>query len=251
MLLVDKWGERRMREQLVGTTVHYIKVMLASSKLKTVTSERTLLKNLGAWLGKLTLANNRPVLQARGRLPREGDAGRLGRRPGDGGVRQQRRGRPASSGQHCSRPPCVPCSLLAPPQKHLDVKSIILTAYEKGMMLAVLSFVRMLLEPAMDSRVFRPPNPWVMAILALLVEVRAGLAPAGGCRGVGAGLRAKDAARSGDGHSTARGCMPTRRPHPQHCTAPTAPAPHPPARCTTWTTSRRGSSLRWSCCSKA
>ena len=31
-----------------------------------MTSERTLLKNLGAWLGKLTLANNRPVLQARG-----------------------------------------------------------------------------------------------------------------------------------------------------------------------------------------
>lgn len=38
-------------------------------------------------------------------------------------------------------------------------------------MLAVLSFVRMLLEPAMDSRVFRPPSPWLMAIMALLVEV--------------------------------------------------------------------------------
>jgi hypothetical protein len=38
-------------------------------------------------------------------------------------------------------------------------------------MLAVLSFVRMLLEPAMDSRVFRPPSPWIMALLALLVEV--------------------------------------------------------------------------------
>lgn len=37
--------------------------MLRSSKLKSITSERTLLKNLGAWLGKLTLANNRPVLQ--------------------------------------------------------------------------------------------------------------------------------------------------------------------------------------------
>lgn len=58
-----------------------------------------------------------------------------------------------------------------PTQKHLDVKSTILEAYEQGKMLAVLSFVRMLLEPAMDSRVFRPPNPWVMAILALLVEV--------------------------------------------------------------------------------
>ncbi|KAL4458253.1 hypothetical protein ABPG75_013118 [Micractinium tetrahymenae] len=118
VLLVDKWGERKMRDTLVSTTVHYIKVMLRSSKLKSITSERTLLKNLGAWLGKLTLANNRPVLQ-----------------------------------------------------KHLDVKATILEAYEQGKMLAVLSFVRMLLEPAMDSRVFRPPNPWVMAILALLVEV--------------------------------------------------------------------------------
>lgn len=41
-------------------------VMLGSGKLKTITSERTLLKNLGAWLGKLTLANNRPVLQVLG-----------------------------------------------------------------------------------------------------------------------------------------------------------------------------------------
>jgi len=65
VLLVAKWGERLMRDTLVSTTVHYIKVMLRSSKLKSITSERTLLKNLGAWLGKLTLANNRPVLQVR------------------------------------------------------------------------------------------------------------------------------------------------------------------------------------------
>jgi hypothetical protein len=51
------------------------------------------------------------------------------------------------------------------------VKQIILDAYEQGRMLAVLSFVRMLLEPAMGSRVFRPPNPWLTAILGLLVEI--------------------------------------------------------------------------------
>lgn len=116
--LCEKWGERVMRDTLVNTTVHYIQVMLRSSKLKSITSERTLLKNLGAWLGKLTLAKNKPVLQ-----------------------------------------------------KQLDVKGIILEAYEQGKMLAVLSFVRMLLEPAMDSRIFRPPNPWLMAIMALLVEI--------------------------------------------------------------------------------
>lgn len=68
--------------------------------LKTSSSERTLLKNLGAFLGRLTVARNRPVLQ-----------------------------------------------------KDLDVKSTILGAYEAGRMTAVLPFVRLLLEPCMDSKV--------------------------------------------------------------------------------------------------
>ncbi len=37
--------------------------MLGSPMLKTSSSERTLLKNLGAFLGRLTIAKNRPVLQ--------------------------------------------------------------------------------------------------------------------------------------------------------------------------------------------
>jgi hypothetical protein len=63
---VARWGERRLRDTVVTTTVHYINVMLASPKLRSITSERTLLKNLGAWLGKLTLAQNKPVLQVGG-----------------------------------------------------------------------------------------------------------------------------------------------------------------------------------------
>lgn len=63
--IVDKWQDRQLRVQFVRTTVHYCKVMLASKLLRTNSSERTLLKNLGAFLGKLTLAKNRPVLQVR------------------------------------------------------------------------------------------------------------------------------------------------------------------------------------------
>jgi hypothetical protein len=40
-------------------------VMLNSPMLKASSSERTLLKNLGAFLGRLTIAKNRPVLQVR------------------------------------------------------------------------------------------------------------------------------------------------------------------------------------------
>ena len=116
--LVERWGDKPLRQSFVRWTVHYCKVMLGSKLLKTNSSERTLLKNLGAWLGKLTLAANRPVLQ-----------------------------------------------------KDLDVKAIIIEAYEGGRMLPVLSFVRNLLEPCSDSKAFRPPNPWVMAILSLLAEI--------------------------------------------------------------------------------
>lgn len=116
--LVERWGDKPLRQSFVRWTVHYCKVMLGSKLLKTNSSERTLLKNLGAWLGKLTLAANRPVLQ-----------------------------------------------------KDLDLKATIIEAYEGGRMLPVLSFVRNLLEPCSDSKAFRPPNPWVMAILGLLAEI--------------------------------------------------------------------------------
>lgn len=118
VMLVEKWGDRSLRQNLVTITVHYCKVMLGSKLLKSNSSERTLLKNLGAWLGKLTLGCNRPVLQ-----------------------------------------------------KDIDVKAKIISAYCEGMMLPVLSFVRNLLEPCATSVAFRPPNPWTMAILSLLVEI--------------------------------------------------------------------------------
>jgi hypothetical protein len=65
--LVEKWNERKLTDLFIRTTVHYVKVMIASKLLKANSSERTLLKNLGSWLGKLTLAKNRAVLQVRGR----------------------------------------------------------------------------------------------------------------------------------------------------------------------------------------
>ena len=100
----------QMRDTLVNTTVHYIKVMLGSSKLKSITSERTLLKNLGAWLGKLTLANNRPVLQARGGM--EGDQGAAGEHTQCAGCCQPC---PAPCLRACLQPSDQPCP--APPPR--------------------------------------------------------------------------------------------------------------------------------------
>lgn len=47
---------------LLETTFRNLRILLLSERLKTETSERSLLKNLGSWLGKLTLARNKPIL---------------------------------------------------------------------------------------------------------------------------------------------------------------------------------------------
>jgi CCR4-NOT transcription complex subunit 1 len=38
-----------------------VRILLGSERIRTQSGERSLLKNLGSWLGKLTIARNRPV----------------------------------------------------------------------------------------------------------------------------------------------------------------------------------------------
>lgn len=49
LALLDKLGDKKLSESLVATTHKYIRILLASSRIKTHTSERSLLKNLGTW----------------------------------------------------------------------------------------------------------------------------------------------------------------------------------------------------------
>ena len=44
-------------------TRRYIRILLASEHIKTIFGERTLLRNLGSWLGRLTLGKQQPVRQ--------------------------------------------------------------------------------------------------------------------------------------------------------------------------------------------
>uniref|UniRef100_A0A8C0ESC2 CCR4-NOT transcription complex subunit 1 n=1 Tax=Bubo bubo TaxID=30461 RepID=A0A8C0ESC2_BUBBB len=57
--------------------------------------------------------------------------------------------------------------------KDLDVKSLLLEAYVKGQqeLLYVVPFVAKVLESSVRSVVFRPPNPWTMAIMNVLAEL--------------------------------------------------------------------------------
>ncbi|XP_054784760.1 uncharacterized protein LOC129291440 isoform X2 [Prosopis cineraria] len=115
---LDKINSKALNKEIVQATYENCKVLLGSELIKSSSEERSLLKNLGSWLGKLTIGRNH-VLRAR----------------------------------------------------EIDPKSLIIEAYEKGLMIAVIPFTSKILEPCQSSLAYQPPNPWTMGILGLLAEI--------------------------------------------------------------------------------
>ncbi|KAE9611238.1 putative CCR4-Not complex component, Not1, CCR4-NOT transcription complex subunit 1, HEAT [Lupinus albus] len=115
---LDKVNSKALNKEIVQATYENCKVLLGSELIKSSSEERSLLKNLGSWLGKLTIGRNQ-VLRAR----------------------------------------------------EIDPKSLIIEAYEKGLMIAVIPFTSKILEPCQSSLAYQPPNPWTMGILGLLAEI--------------------------------------------------------------------------------
>lgn len=105
---------------VLDETYRNIKVLLRSDKGPANFSDRSLLKNLGHWLGIQTLGNNKPILY-----------------------------------------------------KDLEVKSLIIEGFFKGQqeLLYVVPFVAKILEACAKSRVFKPPNPWLMATMSVMAEL--------------------------------------------------------------------------------
>lgn len=108
----------RLDEQILRQTLGNVFVLLRSTKTDTSSSERSLLKNLGSWLGGLTLARNRPILQ-----------------------------------------------------RDLCIKRLLIEAHRGQRLIVVIPFVCKVMEQCARSRVFQPHNPWLMAILGVLVEL--------------------------------------------------------------------------------
>ncbi|OIT36093.1 PREDICTED: CCR4-NOT transcription complex subunit 1 [Nicotiana attenuata] len=117
---LDKVTSKALFKEIVQATYENCKVLLGSELIKSSSEERSLLKNLGSWLGKITIGRNQ-VLRAR----------------------------------------------------EIDPKSLIIEAYEKGLMIAVIPFTSKVLEPCQSSLAYQPPNPWTMGILGLLAEIYA------------------------------------------------------------------------------
>jgi hypothetical protein len=59
------------------------------------------------------------------------------------------------------------------PIKHrnLSIKDLLIEGYDHQRLLVVIPFACKVLEAAARSTIFRPPNPWIMAIFGLLVEM--------------------------------------------------------------------------------
>jgi CCR4-NOT transcription complex subunit 1 len=55
--------------------------------------------------------------------------------------------------------------------KNITFKDILIEGYESGRLLVAIPFVCKTLEPCSQSQVFKPPNPWLMAVLSLLAEL--------------------------------------------------------------------------------
>ncbi|XP_063392578.1 CCR4-NOT transcription complex subunit 1 isoform X1 [Cydia fagiglandana] len=111
---------RDVNKMVTKETYRNIKVLLRSDKGIANFSDRSLLKNLGHWLGMLTLARNQPILHV-----------------------------------------------------DIDLKALLLEAYHKGQqeLLYVVPFVAKVLESCAKSVVFKPPNPWTMALMNALAEL--------------------------------------------------------------------------------
>lgn len=115
--LVDSLKLSKLKADIIDATYESIKLLLSLDKL-TGSTERQFLKNLGSWLGQMTLGQGKPLLA-----------------------------------------------------RKLDLKEIILDAYDNGRLSAVVPFVAKLMEGCTNSKIFKPPNPWFMAVVSLLAEI--------------------------------------------------------------------------------
>ncbi|EEP82491.1 conserved hypothetical protein [Uncinocarpus reesii 1704] len=104
-------------EVLRETFVSAIRLLNAESTLNSST-DRAHLKNLGGWLGSLTIAKDKPI-------------------------------------RH----------------KNIYFKDLLIEAFDTQRLTVVIPFTCKVLGQAMKSTVFKPPNPWLMDIIALLMEI--------------------------------------------------------------------------------
>jgi CCR4-NOT transcription complex subunit 1 len=110
--------DRQLLSKLILQETFVKAAKLLNSERSISGSDRTALKNVGTWLGTITLARDQPI-------------------------------------KH----------------KNLSFKDLLIEGYDSGRLIVAIPFVCKTLEPCVNSKVFRPPNPWLMAVASLLAEL--------------------------------------------------------------------------------
>jgi CCR4-NOT transcription complex subunit 1 len=116
--LVKLFGKKSLEAEVLRETyISTFRTLNAESTMQSAV-ERTHLKNLGVWLGSLTLARDKPIMH-----------------------------------------------------RNIAFKQLLIEAYDTQRLIVVIPFVCKVLSQGRLSTVFKPPNPWVMDIIKLLVEL--------------------------------------------------------------------------------
>ena len=116
--LVKRFERKSLWSEVLRETFVSVIRMLNAETTMTSAMERTHLKNLGGWLGSLTVARDKPI-------------------------------------KH----------------KNIAFKALLLEAFDTQRLIIVIPFVCKVLVQGQYSTVFKPPNPWLMDIIHLLMEL--------------------------------------------------------------------------------
>ncbi len=116
--LLDALRTSSLEQYVLLETYSRSAALLNTEKTMTESSDRTTLKNLGSWLGRLTVARDKPV-------------------------------------KH----------------RNLSIKDLLLQGYDAKRLLVALPFACKIMEQCAASKVFHPPNPWLMAVLRFMAEL--------------------------------------------------------------------------------
>jgi CCR4-NOT transcription complex subunit 1 len=115
---LDAMNQPRVLKLILQETIAKSAALLNSEKTMQSSSERVILKNLGSWLGSITLVRDMPIKF-----------------------------------------------------KNISFKDLLIEGYDSGRLLVAIPFICKTLEPAARSTIFKPPNPWLMAVMSLLMEL--------------------------------------------------------------------------------
>ena len=114
--LLTSLDSRLLHDYMLNATYKQLFLLLSTKELQS--NDKNCLKNLGAWLGSITLAIDEPI-------------------------------------KH----------------RNIGFRELLLDSYKSHRLEIVVPFVTRVLQQAIDSKVFSPPNPWTVGILKVLLEL--------------------------------------------------------------------------------